>query len=226
MLRTFLATSSLLLLLASLPCRAVTVTFDDIEHGIPSPDTSYTENGITITSGGGDLGHSETPGAVHLDDFGTSFTASIVVTAERRFTPKKVDLLINEGGPMLSYELLDPDNPENVIGGSYPPNNVLLRGFRNDVLIAETRVSTHELSTFYFDNDFRNLDSLEIAADVDFASAEADLQAAYPGYVLVRLDCGENAPCAHFDVDNLVLSLKRKVCIRPWWWHTPICWWR
>lgn len=192
-----------LLLLMSTYSLAVTITFDDIENGFIGPNT-YTEAGVTFTSGGGGLGYSGDPGQIHLDDFGTSFTQSVIITAGGRFTMESVDLAGE--GPMLIYELVDPVDV-TFVSGLYPADGVLVQGIRNGSVVAENWLSLHEISAYTFGAQYSNLDALEITAAVDYTGAEIDLLQAYPGHELIQLDCGEAAPCSHFDIDNVTLTL-------------------
>lgn len=191
-----------LLLLMSTYSLAVTITFDDIENGFIGPDT-YTEAGVTFTSGGG-LGYYSSPGTIYLADFGTSFTKTVVVTANGPFTMQSVDF--DGAESLLNYELVNPVDT-TFVSGLYPADNVLIRGFRNGAVVAENWLSLHDLSTYTFGAQYSNLDSLEITADIDYTSAENDILQAYPDHQLIQLDCGEAAPCSSLDIDNVTLTL-------------------
>lgn len=197
---------SVLFLALSSGTLAVTVTFDDIESGFVA-DPVYTEDGITVTSGGGDLGYFGDEGTVHLNDFGTSFTSSIIVTTNSYFSAESVEIL-GAVETRLFYELADSSDPtgSGFVSGSIPTGNVLVRGYRGESLVAEDRFSSHDVTAYVFGEAFSAIDSLEIIAEVDTDAAVRAVTEAYPGYDLIYLDCGDNAPCAQFNVDSLTID--------------------
>src|SRR5690606_21673143 len=111
----------------------------------------------------------------------------IIVTTGSVFSAESVDILAARNETNLNYELADSSDPtaSSFISGSIPANNVLVRGYRGDALVAEDRFSMHDVSTYFFGEDFAAIDSLEIVAAVDMDGAIQALGELYPDYDLI-----------------------------------------
>ncbi len=182
---------------------ASTVTFADILHGDdPLAPSSITEDGVTVTGSGGGFGHFGDPGTLHLDDSGTPLADRVSVTTGGAFNPVSFDV---SGGNVLRASLTDPVNlSEQEI--NVPYDDLLLQGFRGGLLIAEDNFPMEDVSTYFFDSDFSNIDTLTISAlrpEPHLSSIEALLLEDFPGY---SIDFVCDAPCAHFDIDNIVVN--------------------
>lgn len=184
---------------------AATVTFDAVPH-VDEFATSYSEAGINISSMGGDLGYDWRPGVVHLDDFGTSLTNAILVTTGSTFTPELLNLL-GFREVVLNYAVFDPNDPDGSwIEGTIVTTGAVVRGYRGSVRVAEQRLSAVAQPNYVFGSAFAGIDALEVVAEVDMDSPMATLELEYPGYVIANLDCGEEVPCSHFEVDSISIN--------------------
>ena len=175
----FLTVVFLVLLVA--PAGAAVMTFKDIQFVGPS-NGDYQEAGITASSNMW-LGYFDTPGTAHLDDSGTSNAQFISFTMGGRFSAVQFDILPLDiffcaaGGSGLCND---------------PYDNVSVRGFRDGALVAEdTFFGGESPNTHVFSSDYVNLDELIIGALLP------DL--ALGGFCL-------EAPCAHFNIDNVKLN--------------------
>lgn len=194
-----------LALTASISSHAATVTFDAISHA-DEWGTSYVEAGISFNSMGGDLGYYGAPGVIHLDDFGTALTSGVIVTTGSTFTPESVNL-IGFREVTLNYVVFDPIDPDATwTEGTVVTTGVLVRGYRGSEVVAEDRLSAPVQSNYVFGSGFSKIDALEIIADVDMESPVAMLEQEYPGYVIAALDCDDEAPCSHFEVDSISIN--------------------
>jgi hypothetical protein len=182
----FLATI-LLAAAAALPARATTLTFDSVSNSCgvcPGFPTSVSESGYTISGSPATFGGT---GQVHLDDSGTSFSNYMAVTGPGRFSVSRVDIfgmgsaLVDVNDQPLAY------------------NNVWFQGFRGGVSVAQMFFSTGTVAQNFLNMSlggvFTNLDKFVITAL--WPSAAEMPRGAY---------CA-NAPCGHFSVDNLVVSV-------------------
>ena len=100
---------------------AATMTFSSL------PDegallTSYTENGITATSGSGTLGWYTSPGAAHVDDSGTGFTDDITFTTGGVFDAANFSLT------SLGFNILGPQTP--------PSDTIFVTGYLGGSLVS------------------------------------------------------------------------------------------
>lgn len=167
------------------PAPAANMTFSGLTGdcvGTPS----YTENGITATSGGGtDIAYHLNPGVLHMDDSGTTCPQSVEFTMARPFDAISVDIL-----PLESNYCADPDNCS---APGDPYDNVLWEGFVGDAIVASSKffMGTTD-STYVFGDAFRGLDKLKVSALL-------------PSLAVIGGECFD-APCAHFELDNLNLA--------------------
>jgi len=140
----------------------------------------YAENGFTVTPNDfWTIVASETrPGAAHLDDSGTDFTAGLTFTAGSVFD------VLGFTFHSLGFDFLD--EPRKVVG------NILLTGFLNGQQVVRDHVTMSPVAgtiqTVTLDAAFRGLDTFVI-------------EILYP---LNGRNCG--APCGHIDLDEVVFS--------------------
>ncbi len=164
--------------------RAVTMTFDNLPD-MGARATTYNENGITATPVNGDLAFFIKPGVAHVDDFATSFTASIDFTMDGLFVPVSFDI--------ISYGF----------NSSTPFNNVSVEGFLDGVVIASNEFSTSPVfettNTFNLLSSFSEIDTLRIST-LTLVDEE---------------ECNFAQPCVHFDIDNVNLMSVATVDIAP-----------
>lgn len=178
----------------AVPCAATTLTFDDIPgwQGGPAP-LVWQEGGATVSADANSDGvvWYSLPGAVHLDDSGTSLTGGVDVTAGRQFHAMGMSVV---GYPQASYVV----TPEEWDMRPVPYDNIAVEGFRNGLSVAYTRFSTGLTGgafSFAFGGDFRGIDMLRIAAIGPWGQS-VDGQ---------PIECGD-APCGHVDLDSLTIA--------------------
>ena len=146
----------------------------------------------TADAGLFDLGFFDAPGAVHLDDGGTSFARQITFTMNRRFNAIAFDLIPTN----FNYLICDSEELEGCVTETF--DNVMLQGFRNGILVGlsifDMSLNSGHLS---FGSLLRNLDSLVIGfAPLPFDGTLPD------GRFAVCIE----SPCSHFNIDNITLA--------------------
>jgi hypothetical protein len=184
--RSKLAGFALLYLAAALgsasTAGATTITFDMLpdEGQIYSgglAGNTYTENGITVTSGTGLLASHALSGAAHIDDSGTPFTSDVTFTMATPFDATGFSLLSR------GYALFAP--PPQLL------DNVFVTGLRGGSVVASTSFAMLDtvgaVQNILLDDTFGLLDALRVEL----------------AYVYDAADC--DAPCAHFDLTSATL---------------------
>lgn len=202
--------SSLFFVMA--PSYAAIITFDDIlmggeSAGMPPPYV-YTEDGITFSGEGGDLGYLGNSSAVHLDDFGTGQASTLIVTADTAFTPVEMELA-RANDVKYDYEMSDrSDSAAPPISGTIDAEGVLLRGYRDGAVVAEDWFAASELTLYEFDSSFASIDRLEIIAEGNTELATQQLEDEHPSHTVISLMCASEIfpPCSHFDVNAIVID--------------------
>lgn len=161
---------------------AAVMTFKDLPPFGLSTGT-YVEDGITA-SAFGDFGFFGTPETAHLDDSGTSLPQTINFAMAGSFDAVSFDI--------LPFATAYCANPASCIGGD-PYDNILLEGFRDGFLVAVDRIFMGtQPSTYALGSQFANLDGLSISA-------------VFPDFAAIGGICFD-APCGHFNIDNVRLS--------------------
>ena len=129
------------------------------------------------------------PGAIHLDDSGSSYNDSVTF-AGPRFDAVSVTLR-GLGWGTFSQDYAN-DGPRVAV----PYDNVIFTGLRDGAVVAAQSHSTYRLGVHdvAFAAGFRALDSLTITQVLPGPT----IRAAWPD-----LDCV--SPCAHIDVERIVL---------------------
>ena len=168
-------------LLAASEARAATMTFD----ALPESVLSYFEDGITADGAGFDLGFFGALGRLHLDDSGTAFARRVDFHMAIAFRPVSFDIL------PVGTSYCPPDLPDPPC--STPYDNVRVTGIRAGAVVFEDLFSADEPGApwTYFFPELDPIDSLSI-------------QALRPDLDVLGGGC-DDAPCSHFDIDNLVL---------------------
>lgn len=156
---------------------AATMTFSSL------PDegallTSYTENGITATSGSGTLGWYTSPGAAHVDDSGTGFTADITFKTGGVFDAASFSLT------SLGFNILGPQTP--------PSDTIFVTGYSGGSLVAGANYTLSAIA-----GTVQN-----IALGSAFSMLDAfTITLLYPRGIPT---C--DAPCSHFDLNSVTLA--------------------
>lgn len=178
----------------ALPCAATTLTFDDIPgwHDGPAP-IAWREGGATVSADPNSDGvvWYMRPGAVHLDDSGTSLTSGVTLTTGGHFRALGMSVV---GYDLASY-VVTPDEWDM---RPVPYDNIAVEGFRNGLSVAYARFSTGLTGgafSFSFGAEFRGLDMLRIAAIGPWDQSFDGLP----------IECGD-APCGHVDLDSVTIA--------------------
>lgn len=171
------ATALVALLICTGTVEAATMTFGALpDEGALA--TSYTENGITATSGSGTLGWYTAPGFAHVDDSGTGFTSDITFTTGGTFDATSFTLT------SLGYNFMGT--------ASTVTDNILVSGLVGGSLVASASYSLSGVAgavqTFLLGSAFSALDAFTISL-------------LYPSNAP-----GCDAPCGHFDLDSVTLA--------------------
>jgi len=183
--------------------QAMTMTFDNLHEASPVGANSYSEAGITVSSLG-DLGYSSEPGALHLDDSGSSIASSVTFTTGAIFDAVSFDIM-GSGESSLYYDLFNIVDFSELSASNIAYDNVLVEGYVGGNLVGEDRFYMNDESTYLFSSDFLGIDALVVRALLpDFSAIENSLMASFPDYIVNRLDCTD-LPCAHFNIDNIEL---------------------
>ncbi|KFI32858.1 hypothetical protein CG51_19770 [Haematobacter missouriensis] len=178
----------------AVPCTATTLTFDDIPRWRDGPAPIVRqEGGVTLSAdpySDGVVSYS-LPGALHLDDSGTSLTGGVNVTTGGQFHALGMSVV---GYRQASY-VFGADGWEM---HPVPYDNIAVEGFRNGLSVAYTRFSTGLTGgafNFAFGGDFRGIDMLRVAAIGPWGQS-VDGQ---------PIECGDT-PCGHVDLDSLTIA--------------------
>lgn len=173
------------------PAGAVTLTFDTVQQGgLPGP-VSISEQGVTITADRYSDGvvYFRTPGTIHVDDSGTSFTSNLEFRTGGIFSA-------------LWFEAIGLGQSAVVDDGiDWVPvayDNIRVQGFLDGVRVGETFFSTGltiNKTTYALGQDFAGIDLLRIPA----IGASGQMAGGLP------IQCFD-APCGHFDLDSLSLA--------------------
>lgn len=167
------------------PANAATMTFSGLSGDTAGSPPSYVENGITATGIGGSPAFHTRPGALHLDDSGTPFPHRVEFTMALPFHAISVDIL-----PIVPTAYCSDPSCESA---GDPYDNVLWEGLVGDTVVASSKFFMGTTnSTYTFGDTFRGLDKLAVTALL-------------PDFDRIGGACFD-APCAHFDLDNLVLA--------------------
>lgn len=160
--------------------------------GLPGHSNSvWIEDGISASVSGGDLAYYAVPGQAHLDDLGTPFGSRVGFTMSSRFNANSFDLR-----PIAFEYFLDIDGNVNPIEYS----NVSLFGLRGGLVVASDVFNMRGVDYLYnFSSAFSNLDELVVKILSPYMGP-VDLGAGIFGNYFC------NAPCSHFDIDNVSLS--------------------
>ena len=163
---------------------AATMTFSGVN--IDPIARTYSENGI-FASGNGTLGLYST-GSIHFDDGGTSAPSTVTFTTGSRFDAVGFDL------DPVGFEFRQCDAITRICEDK-TFDNVLLKGFDGANLVASLLFSMGTGKDSYpvkLGDAFKNLTAFTIAI-------------ALPNIPFNYLrDC--NAPCSHFQIDNVELA--------------------
>jgi len=176
----------------SAPAAAAVMAFDALPNGFLNT-APYTEDGITVSGDGLDLGFFNTPGRLHLDDSGTSFTDLARFTTGDRFNAISFEV-VSFGTEFSVFpcnvgigEICSPTDDT-------PYDNVLVQGTRGGATVAEESFSSGpngSSSVHVLSGAFRDLDGLIITSIGPLA---------FPNGAF----CG--APCGHFELDEVTLN--------------------
>jgi hypothetical protein len=167
------------------PGAAATIGFDTLGLGGGSGITSYTENGITATALGGDLGYDigydAIPGYAHIDDSGTSFTYGLDFTMAGLFDAVEFSLV------SYGFSFSDPDDQPGPLA-----DNILVTGYQGANATASASFLLSDIfgtvQTFLLGPAFTGLSRLTIEILYPQTTAYCD------------------APCGHFDLDYVTLN--------------------
>jgi hypothetical protein len=178
---------------AALP---VTLTFDALPRLI---DGDYEEKGVRVT-GNGFLGYWSVPGRMHIDDSGSGIAHTVVFRASAPFNFVSLDVL-GLGSQYFRYFPGDDDDDESI---PYEENlaydNVLLEGFRDGMVVGSELFSTGT-----------NLSQLTIAGLEEFKHLTSlQVSALWPPFTGTKdgvLYYCNDAPCGHFNIDNVRLDV-------------------
>jgi hypothetical protein len=185
----FLCIASVAFALSAPAGRAATVTFD----GLPDlliDGATWSEEGVTVSGDGNDLGAFYIPDTAHLDDSGTPYTSRLDFTMALPFFPIEFRVFGMGTAYLPGDECLD-DNCRYV-----PYDNLLVRTFRDGMLTYEDRLyagDPGEIWTYTFP-DIEAVDLLRISA------VRPDIHD-YPSGPY----CADS-PCGHFSIDNVTLA--------------------
>jgi hypothetical protein len=166
------------------PATAATMSFSGLPGSCLGASPAYAEAGITATDSGFGPAYWARPGVLHMDDSGTFCPQSVTFATARPFDAVSVDIL-----PLSSWYCADPGN----CAATDPYDNVLWEGLVGDTVVASDAffMGTTD-STYVFGEAFRTLDELRVSA-------------LRPDIARIGGECFD-APCAHFELDNLVLA--------------------
>jgi hypothetical protein len=163
---------------------AATMSFGGLSGSCVGASPTYAESGISATGIGGNPAFAGRSGVLHMDDSGTSCPGGVSFAMADKFDAVSADIL-----PLTSWYCADPAN----CGTTDPYDNVRWEGLVEDQVVASSTffMGTSE-STYVFGEAFRDIDELRLSA----------LQ---PDFARIGGECFD-APCAHFEIDNLVLA--------------------
>lgn len=177
---------------AGVSASAATLNFNDIPDGEHGPAAAiWHEAGAMVAAdpmSDGIVWYS-LPGAIHIDDSGTSLTQRVDVTTGGVFSAVRMAVV---GYELASYV----QDGEDTVPTAY--QNIAAAGFRDGLSVASAQFSTGlsgGVFSFSFGSDFRNIDLLRIAAIGPWRQMLGDLP----------IECSD-APCGHFDLDSLTLA--------------------
>lgn len=169
---------------------ATVIGFDGVRdfffYGDDFPPETYVEDGVTI---GGSPAGNDADGIVHMDDAGTLWSNFISASTGGLFSALAVTIY---GLPQYSYI----DDGTDII--NIPHRNVWFRGFVDGAQVAELGYSSG-LSGFdaqvRLGADFSSLDYFTVTAETEYVEG---------------MVCAD-APCGHFDLDNLIVGAAGEV---------------
>jgi hypothetical protein len=167
-------TLTALLLTSFVSANASVMTFNDLKDGQLEP---YSENGMTVTTDGGDFSTWPEPGVAHLDSLHDS----------RPIGGPFIDFIFSGGSfDLISVEiskgavgLLSDENPPDVLA----VNNVMWEAFAGDTLVKSQNTSSLTANTIRFDSGFSGIDKARVTVISDFD--------------------GQDAALSHFSIDNV-----------------------
>ena len=170
--------------LGSSRAEAATMSFGGLSGSCGGASPTYAENGISATGIGGNPASGGRAGVLHMDDSGTSCPGGVSFATGGKFNAVSADIL-----PLTSWYCADPAN----CGAADPYDNVLWEGLVDGKVVASDSffMGTQE-STYVFGETFRNIDELRLSALL-------------PDFARIGGECFD-LPCAHFEIDNLVLA--------------------
>jgi hypothetical protein len=153
----------------------------------------YAEDGIRATARNGALGSFSTRGSFHMDDSGSAYPSSVVFALEtgRRFDPLGLELLPIGNFLVPNLEVLASEVCDWPFCTPY--DNLLLEGFRDGEPVAS--------QALYMGTENRRLDFAPAFSALD----ELRVTARRPEPLGLPGVCPD-APCAHFDLDDLELA--------------------
>lgn len=164
---------------------AATMSFSGLAGFCNGLSPSYTESGITATGLDSNPAYFLNPGVLHMDDSGTTCPQSVAFTMALPFSAIGVDIL--PLGPTAYCSDPNCEQPGD------PYENVRWEGLVGGTVVAsDTFFMGTTDSTYVFGDAFRNLDELRVSALL-------------PDFARIGGECFD-APCAHFELDNLVLA--------------------
>jgi len=193
---------------------AVTIGFDDIDDAYPPSRDPYYENGAKVTPTYGELASYRRPGSVHLDPWGTFYTAEIEVNLidGSLFDAVSFDILPVGSWPGIEYELVNYETGDLIDSSVQLEtgfNNVSVMGYRDGVQLTAAEFSMDDGVTITLDRTFSNLDVLAIGIlEPDLSSLLSPYIQSYldDGYTLTAASCSDMNPCSHFDLDNIIVN--------------------
>lgn len=161
-----------------------TITFDTVANGLAGGATTYAEHPVIVTGLLGSLGYYDTPGRIHLDDFGTPFTSAVAV---------EVPDILAVGGKEVFRPLSFAIHPVGTFHDR-PYNNIRVLGYYGGRVVAEDTFMQGNYS-YRFDDTF----------GVPFLLPHASVRHVVDRLVIMALTSPgcTGAPCAHFDIDDL-----------------------
>lgn len=183
------------------------VTFSDLDYTFGT----YTEDGVSISGGDGDLYTFVYPEAVHLDSSYTPAASFLEVSMPSGlFRANAMDVL--SFPPIYDIEFQFRHRTTGEMKFEYfpllPYANLFVTGFRSNVPVVQDTFWMDDVSHYQFSEAFDRLDRLIVGVmEPNFRSLANTFFRSYitNGYELASASCTLE-PCTHVSLDNIDVS--------------------